>query len=71
VGVAAEASGKPVAVYPNSGEAWDAQARSWLGGSTFQPARVGHWEKDGARLIGGCCRVGPREIAELAAVLGR
>jgi S-methylmethionine-dependent homocysteine/selenocysteine methylase len=32
---------------------------------------VGLWEKDGARLIGGCCRVGPREIAELAAVLGR
>ncbi|MDX6345435.1 MAG: homocysteine S-methyltransferase [Streptomyces sp.] len=71
VGVAAEASGKPVAVYPNSGEAWDAQSRAWRGGSTFQPARVGHWEKDGARLIGGCCRVGPREIAELAAVLGR
>jgi homocysteine S-methyltransferase len=71
VAVAAEASGKPVAVYPNSGEDWDATARHWRGGATFDPARVGLWEKDGARLIGGCCRVGPREIAELSAVLGR
>jgi homocysteine S-methyltransferase len=69
VAVAAETTGKPVAVYPNSGEAWDAGARRWQGGSTFDPARVRDWEKDGARLIGGCCRVGPKEIAELAATL--
>lgn len=71
VAIAAGASGKPVVVYPNSGEAWDATARDWKGGSTFDPARVDHWEQAGARLIGGCCRVGPGEIAELAAVLAR
>ena len=28
------------------------------------------WVAAGARLVGGCCRVGPRRIAELAASLG-
>ena len=30
--VASEVSGKPVVVYPNSGETWDAAARAWTGG---------------------------------------
>ncbi|MFF1795028.1 homocysteine S-methyltransferase family protein [Kitasatospora sp. NPDC058263] len=29
------------------------------------------WLADGARLVGGCCRVGPREIAALAAEVAR
>ncbi|GAA2341875.1 homocysteine S-methyltransferase [Streptomyces cuspidosporus] len=69
VEIAAEATGKPVVVYPNSGEEWDARARGWRGRSTFDPARVKAWHDGGARLIGGCCRVGPDRIAELAAVL--
>ncbi|MEV8096518.1 homocysteine S-methyltransferase [Kitasatospora sp. NPDC085879] len=66
VPVAARATGKPVVVYPNSGESWDAGARGWRGGSTFRPERVAGWLADGARLVGGCCRVGEREIAGLA-----
>ena len=69
VEIAAEATGKPVVVYPNSGEEWDATARSWRGRSTFDPARVKAWRDAGARLIGGCCRVGPDRIAELAGVV--
>lgn len=69
VEIAAEATGKPVAVYPNSGEEWDAAARSWRGRPTFDPARVKAWREAGARLIGGCCRVGPDRIAELAGVV--
>ncbi|MDJ0344712.1 homocysteine S-methyltransferase [Streptomyces sp. H10-C2] len=69
VAVAAEVSGKPVVVYPNSGEEWDAQARQWHGGATFEASRVRDWESAGARLIGGCCRVGPAQIAELAEVM--
>jgi homocysteine S-methyltransferase len=69
VRVAAEVTGKPVVVYPNSGEHWDAHARRWAGGSAFDPARVTGWRASGARLIGGCCRVGPAEIAAIAAVL--
>ncbi|MFD8691450.1 homocysteine S-methyltransferase [Streptomyces sp. NPDC059651] len=70
VGAAAEATGKPVVVYPNSGERWDANGRRWVGGATFDPGRVRAWQDAGARLVGGCCRVGPATIAELAARLG-
>ncbi|MFI1962699.1 homocysteine S-methyltransferase [Streptomyces pathocidini] len=70
VEIAAAVTGKPVVVYPNSGETWDADARAWRGGSTYDPARVRAWRSAGARLIGGCCRVGPDRIAELAALLG-
>jgi homocysteine S-methyltransferase len=28
------------------------------------------WQEAGARLVGGCCRVGPDTIAELAGLLG-
>ncbi|WP_455358776.1 homocysteine S-methyltransferase [Streptomyces sp. SYSU K21746] len=66
VAVAAEVTGKPVVVYPNSGEEWDARARSWHGPVTFDAARVSRWQAAGARLVGGCCRVGPGQIAELA-----
>lgn len=66
---AAAATGKPVVVYPNSGERWDAQDRRWRGGATFDSARVAGWQAAGARLIGGCCRVGPAGISAIAAAL--
>jgi homocysteine S-methyltransferase len=68
---AAAASGKPAVAYPNSGEGWDAVGRAWTGGGTFDPARVTGWVDAGARLVGGCCRVGPGEIAELRAQTDR
>ncbi|WP_406221581.1 homocysteine S-methyltransferase [Streptomyces decoyicus] len=71
VRLAAQVTGKPVVVYPNSGESWDAAARAWCGSPAFSADRVAAWAADGARLIGGCCRVGPDAIAELAAGLGR
>ncbi|MEU5211187.1 homocysteine S-methyltransferase [Streptomyces sp. NPDC020742] len=71
VALASRITGKPVVVYPNSGESWDAGARAWRGRPEFGAERVVRWAADGARLIGGCCRVGPGTIAELAAVLGR
>ncbi|QKV92094.1 homocysteine S-methyltransferase [Streptomyces sp. NA02950] len=69
VEIAADTTGKPVVVYPNSGEEWDAGARGWRGRPTFGAPRVRAWRDAGARLIGGCCRVGPDRIAELSAVL--
>ncbi|MFD5517897.1 homocysteine S-methyltransferase [Streptomyces sp. NPDC127066] len=69
VATAARVTGKPVVVYPNSGETWDAAARSWTGSSTFTAAQVGGWERAGARLIGGCCRVGPEAITGIASAL--
>ncbi|MFD4231821.1 homocysteine S-methyltransferase [Streptomyces sp. NPDC058545] len=69
VETAAEVTGKPVVVYPNSGERWDAEGRVWTGGATFDPGRVRGWQAAGARLVGGCCRVGPASIAKLAELL--
>ncbi|MGW5653451.1 homocysteine S-methyltransferase [Streptomyces humi] len=69
VEVAARVTGKPVVVYPNSGEAWDADARAWTGRSTFGAEQVAGWRAAGARLIGGCCRVGPEGIAGIARVV--
>ncbi|MGY0491033.1 homocysteine S-methyltransferase [Streptomyces sp. WG-D5] len=71
VRLAARVTGKPVVVYPNSGEEWDAGARAWTGRATFTPEQVTAWRDAGARLIGGCCRVGPGAITKIAAALGR
>ncbi|WP_066943969.1 homocysteine S-methyltransferase [Streptomyces lushanensis] len=69
VEIAASVTGRPVVVYPNSGEGWDAKTRNWRGDATFDPARVAAWQSAGARLVGGCCRVGPSEIARLGAAV--
>ncbi|MEB8339172.1 homocysteine S-methyltransferase [Streptomyces endophyticus] len=71
VRLAVRVTGKPVVVYPNSGEEWDAEARAWAGRATFTPDQVTAWRDAGARLIGGCCRVGPGAVAGIAAALGR
>ncbi len=67
------APSKQVIVYPNSGELYDAKERSWIAASdsvtnSFEPGR---WYKEGARLIGGCCRIGPTHIHEMHEALTR
>lgn len=58
----------PLVAYPNSGENWDAETRNWTGqGSGLDQA--GEWQNAGARLIGGCCRVGVNEISGLRKML--
>jgi S-methylmethionine-dependent homocysteine/selenocysteine methylase len=66
---AAAASGKPVVVYPNSGETWDAAARGWAGAPGVGLDDVPSWVAAGARLVGGCCRVRPGDITAIAAAL--
>ncbi|XP_034566254.1 homocysteine S-methyltransferase [Notolabrus celidotus] len=54
-------------VYPNSGEDWNTQ-QGWLTSEKRSATipKLGHtWRKQGAALIGGCCRIGPAHIAEL------
>ncbi len=65
----AAGTGKPVVAYPNSGEGWDAARRTWAGSARFAPAQARAWVARGARVIGGCCRVGPADIARLATEL--
>lgn len=63
------AAQRPAVVYPNSGQTWDAAARAWTGTSAFAPEDVRGWVDAGARLVGGCCRVGPEDVAALRAAL--
>jgi homocysteine S-methyltransferase len=65
----ASATGKPVIVYPNSGERWDIARRAWVGPPHFSPQLAAAWVAAGARVVGGCCRIRPDDIADLAAVL--
>jgi homocysteine S-methyltransferase len=69
VSLAAEYGRKPVVVYPNSGETW--HDRGWTGSPAFRPGDVSEWISRGARLVGGCCRVGPAQIASLAEIVKR
>jgi homocysteine S-methyltransferase len=69
VALAREITGKPALAYPNSGEGWDARARAWTGPSCFGPADARRWVAEGARIVGGCCRVGPGDIAAVAEAL--
>lgn len=58
---------KPVVVYPNSGEDYDAGSKSWEGSAAKYEDYVKIWYEAGARLIGGCCRTGPEDIRKVAA----
>jgi homocysteine S-methyltransferase len=60
--IASQATSKPIVIYPNTGERWDAATKTWVGPATFQAEDVQDWITGGARLVGGCCRVGPTEI---------
>jgi homocysteine S-methyltransferase len=59
---------KPILVYPNLGERYDASKNDWDGHAEVESfgeeARV--WYEAGARLIGGCCRTTPEDIHVIA-----
>ncbi len=62
-------SDKPVIVYPNSGEGWDAVERTWVATESEPTFPVERWVTEGARLVGGCCRVTPSDISAMSAQL--
>jgi homocysteine S-methyltransferase len=66
---AATVTDLPLVAYPNSGQGWDATARRWTGAPAYDVALAPEWVAAGARYVGGCCRVGPEDIARLAAVV--
>lgn len=68
---AARVTDKPLVIYPNSGERWDAGARRWVPGDApfdFADGAL-RWFELGARLIGGCCRTDPETIRTIRAAL--
>ncbi len=61
-----EQTEKPVVVYPNTGETYDAVTKTWHGSATPYHDFVRQWYEAGARLIGGCCRTTPEDIRGIA-----
>lgn len=65
---AKKATHKPVLVYPNSGESYDATRNGWDGHPEYESfgEEAREWFHAGARLIGGCCRTNPEDIRTIA-----
>jgi S-methylmethionine-dependent homocysteine/selenocysteine methylase len=60
----------PLVAYPNWGRVWDDRRWDWVGGAgvlEFPPELLDGWYAAGARVIGGCCGIGPTGIAGVAA----
>ena len=66
----AQVTSKPVIVYPNSGEEWDAVDRCWQGDGQIKDFGdlALRWRNAGAQWIGGCCRTGPEHVRMVAEV---
>jgi len=58
---------KPIVVYPNSGEIYDAGTNTWHGETSCdafgEQSKI--WFESGASIIGGCCRTTPDHIREI------
>ncbi len=63
------ATGKPIVVYPNSGEVWNARAHCWEGTATRFTTRVDEWIDAGASWLGGCCRTTPEDIRRVREIV--
>ncbi|SMX81142.1 homocysteine S-methyltransferase [Brevibacterium casei CIP 102111] len=66
----AAVSDLPLIAYPNSGETYDAESMTWQDPGAEAGERLGAWPvadwiARGARIVGGCCRTTPADIAEL------
>ncbi|OCA92195.1 homocysteine S-methyltransferase [Pseudobacillus wudalianchiensis] len=59
---------KPIVVYPNLGEVYDASTKTWSGAPSKEDyaSNIADWYECGARLIGGCCRTRPENIKTIA-----
>lgn len=76
LGVLGGATGKPLIVYPNSGETYNPTTKTWgpapsaAGAGEWPPGSLAEgvleWQERGARMVGGCCRTTPMDIAALA-----
>ncbi|KAG8653897.1 homocysteine S-methyltransferase 2 isoform X2 [Manihot esculenta] len=57
---------KPILIYPNSGESYDAHRKEWVQNTGVSDedfvSHVNKWCEVGASLVGGCCRTTPNTI---------
>lgn len=68
VRAAGAATHKPIVVYPNSGETYCVDDRTWQGGEEVDmyAVQAQTWFAAGAQIIGGCCRTTPAQIRAIA-----
>jgi homocysteine S-methyltransferase len=57
----------PFVVYPNAGRTWNEKLKRLEGSSVkLSDQHIEEWAECGATIIGGCCGIGPKEIAQVA-----
>ncbi|MGE0587702.1 MAG: homocysteine S-methyltransferase [Cyclobacteriaceae bacterium] len=63
----ANAGEKKIVIYPNSGEVYHADTKTWLGLSDPDAfaTMTQQWLLQGVDVMGGCCRIGPEHIAKM------
>lgn len=66
------ATSLPLMAYPNSGETYHPETKTWSDPVDAQPLDelVPAWRRAGAGIIGGCCRTSPATIAEVRRIAG-
>lgn len=64
----ARSSNLPLVVYPNLGAVYDPEIKQWKEFTEeYDFSKLAdEWYKTGARLIGGCCTTGPKQIKEIS-----
>lgn len=68
-----EITDKHLIVYPNSSAVYDPKSKTWSQlktSATFEEL-IPNWYEAGARIIGGCCTTGPKEIKAVADFIKR
>jgi homocysteine S-methyltransferase len=60
---------KPIIVYPNSGEEYDANSKQWneIAPTNQFTTSTQTWLEAGAKIVGGCCRTTPEDIRAIHA----
>ncbi|HKJ03725.1 MAG TPA: homocysteine S-methyltransferase, partial [Longimicrobiales bacterium] len=63
--------GVPLIAYPNSGEVYDAVTKRWRPGdkAVGLGALAAAWHRQGATVLGGCCRTAPETIGAMRRAL--
>jgi homocysteine S-methyltransferase len=57
----------PFVVYPNAGRTWNEKLKRLEGSAVkLSDKHIQEWAGRGATIIGGCCGIGPKEIAQVS-----
>jgi homocysteine S-methyltransferase len=57
----------PFVVYPNAGRTWNEKLKRLEGSAVkLSDNHIQEWADRGATIIGGCCGIGPKEIAQVS-----